>query len=366
MENRNVLNVDAVDDYVKMLGSGQQPHIKAWLTSTFRRHLLNEHPMIKPVMDERELNSPWISVLDKLVQTVLNKLAPRNSKEELISLKLLAADASHVINVNEYPDWVQTSIANKDNLVYLCIDKLPEDKHRHLVDYLTTLPERQIKTTVEDAVEAVRAWDKRLAKQKLLQAITAGAEILADLGIGDQKFHMSRLTTKEAYVAEGTVMHHCVGGKNYWGKKDITIYSLRKVSEDLVEPIATIEIRKCAITWGKKKTKTGRTIELFKGTLPFTSANVIMQIQAKNNTSPPEEIKTLIMEWCESQGFKTRHALTALGLMTKSYPDIDDEEDGDDEENDAVDDEGDEHEDDYERPHNWRARDEVDDDEYDL
>lgn len=299
---RNVINVDEVDTYVKSLGRGHKEHIKAWLASTFRRYILNESPHVVPVMDRRELNSPWVDIIGQLFGIIHYSKSTKN-----FDLRQFAAENILLVDVAEQPEWVRDAVARKDRIVCVHMERQPRDNHMHLIDYMATLPERQIKSTVADMVEAVRAWDTMLAKQKILQALSVGVEVLPSAVIDSyskEKLIMVRLVEKSAYKAEGAAMKHCVGG--YHDRKHATIYSLRRVVStgeglpDLQEPIATIEVRSVKYN--------GETIK------------TIQQMKGKCNKPPVEEgVIELIHAWYAEQGFESIDALRKMCKdMTKS------------------------------------------------
>ncbi len=171
--------------------------------------------------------------------------------------------------------------------------------------------------TVEQMESAVKDWDKKLARQKLLQALSVGVTPVDPDFFQDDLF-LVKLDTKEAYKAEGAVMKHCVA--DYWGRKSSEIYSLRLLAEDAT-PLATLEV---------------------------SQGTRIVQVQGPRNQPIAEEHEHLLMLWSTMRGLEWRPGRV-------EYDDEDDDEDFD------CDDEDEDDDDDDDGPRN---RDD-DDEEYD-
>lgn len=329
--SRNVLNVPDVDEYVAGLGDGHSEHINKWLTTIFRRHLLQVHPAVLTVMDERELNSPWLDIFTSAFRALMDRLpqddpdddeedeedddGPRRHRqaktEEPFSLRTVAGKVCYLVKVDKQPEWVQQALANRERLVFVDTKRLPVNKHRHMVDWLTTLPQREIRYLLPDVVKEIALWDKRLANQKLMQSLSEGTEEQASAVIHDYEPEKKivKLITKAAYVAEGAVMKHCVGGPSYFGRAAVMIFSLRRVdAEEDAVPIATIEV----------------------------TNKYVRQIKARFNHQPAAEYLELLTRWKAEQGFN--------GFLNKKKARGEDEDEDDDQ--DGVEDDEDDDEDD--------------------
>jgi hypothetical protein len=330
--SRNVLNVPDVDEYVAGLGEGRSEHINKWLKTIFRRHLLQVHPAVLTVMDERELNSPWLDIFTSAFRALMDRIPrddpdddgdeededdrPRRQlqpakKEEPFSLRTVAGKVCYMVKVDQQPEWVQQAITNRDRLVFIDINRMPVSKHKHMVDWLTTLPDREIRYQLPDVAKEIALWDRRLANQKLMQSLSIGTEEVASAVIHDyepEKLKIVKLITKAAYVAEGAVMKHCVGGSSYFGRPAVMIFSLRRVdAEEDAVPIATIEVTNKAVR----------------------------QIKARFNEKPDAAYLELLNRWKAEQGFDQPVKKKAYARGDEDGDDDEDEDgDWDDDEDD--------------------------------
>ena len=228
----NLLNAEDVKVYAKSLARNVPEHVQKWLTSTFVRWLLNNEEHCKQCVNAKELRSPVFKVLTTLVGMLTAKKETSN---------LLAQ--FHAVELQDLPEWALAALDNNE-LWFWHRPESSSDTHagfQHWVDYCRTLPERDIRMTVPQMIVAVAAWDKQLAKQKLIAELSEGTELIELAAIDAATgLYFVRLLTKTAYENESAVMRHCV--KTYWGRNKTRIYSLRKAEED--RPIATIELCK--------------------------------------------------------------------------------------------------------------------------
>jgi hypothetical protein len=147
------------------------------------------------------------------------------------------------VEAQDLPEWATKALDNHELWFWNRPDVTSDvhGKYQHWLDYCRTLPERDMRMTVLHMIEAVAAWDKQLAKQKVIAALAEDTEALETKALAARPdVYIVRLLTQNAYKNESAVMLHCV--KTYWGRKNTRIYSLRKQDED--KPIATIELCK--------------------------------------------------------------------------------------------------------------------------
>lgn len=228
----NLLNAEDVKDYAKSLALNVPEHIQKWVTSTFMRWMLNNEAHCRQCVNAKELRSPMFKVLTTLIGALTSKKETVNITEQF-----------HAVEAKDLPEWAVAALDNNELWFWHRPEASSEEHNgfQHWLDYCRTLPERDIRMTVPQMIVAVAAWDKQLAKQKLIAELSEGTEIVETAAIDvTTGLYLVRLLTKTAYVNESAVMRHCV--KTYWGRKNTRIYSLRKTDED--RPIATIELCK--------------------------------------------------------------------------------------------------------------------------
>lgn len=219
----NLLNPEDVANYAIALGIRKRvpKHVENWLKSTFQRWLLTQEVYLKQCFDFKEARNPIYKLMFKAA----------NVKVE---------DSVHLVVAESLPEWAVTAL-QKNELWHWDIsetDVTHDDVFFHWIDYCLTLPARDIRMTVPQMIDAVAAWDKQLAKQKLMSSLSVGVELIEVKSFADTSYYLVKLLTQEAYANEGAVMSNCV--KSYWGTAETTIYSLRQV--DVAKPIATIEV----------------------------------------------------------------------------------------------------------------------------
>jgi len=344
-DGRNVINVDEVDTYVKKLGKGKPEHVQAWLASTFRRWLINDSPCVRTVVTKRDMNHPIMSMMSTLLSVVLTRVDDRRPGQPDLEPQAMRSNRERLehalqsqflpVNPGDYPDWVAVALDAGTLIVAVDVKALKTDSHRHMIDFMETLPERQIKHTVKEMVTAVRVWDAQLAKQKLLNDLNDGIEVTTSdvIDAHPEGLVMVKLITKPSYIAEGAIMKHCVGGKAYFGKTNKLIYSLCRKDplegaegEDAVMPIATLEIR--------TEVRKGKPNVL--GKVTTLTIHDIVQIKARRNKTPDQTYLDLIAKWAEEQGFRVSDE---DGDDDDEEEGVDDDEDGDDDdEEEGVDD----------------------------
>lgn len=300
----NVLNPEHIDLYAQSLlerisGVENENYIAKWCyCTTLRKHLLTNPINLVRAVD----------VID----------SHRNPDLFPVDADKLQPWAVEALERNELHVWV-LPIAEE------------VEKQRHWMDFLATLPNRQIKYTVTDLLAAVRKWDVAMWKSGSGKDVLTGCEPVENETLSDTKYVMVKLLTEKAYKNEGSAMSHCVS--TYWKRKESTIYSLRDTSVDPENcRVATIEVKQ----------------------------NALAQIKGFDDATVPADIRELILAWAAEMGVAPKLARAARDW---------DEEDEDDEEwdEDEDEDEDDEEEDDYVPPHRRQRRvadtDEEEDDE---
>lgn len=228
MQYKNILNVEDIDKLVKRLSRERPEHVAVWLRSTFSRWLRKGNGTTLQCVCARQLNDP----ITKLTMALAAASTGANVQEQI-------AKHLHPVKVKDLPDWAQESMTEHE-LWFWSPTNEDLELYGHWIDYLLTLPERDIRMTVDQLVTAVAAWDKQLAKQKLIASLSDGVEFIESPALdATDGYYMVKLLTQTAYKSEGAVMSHCVGG--YFGRKDTLIYSLRR--QEQAKPCATIEVK---------------------------------------------------------------------------------------------------------------------------
>lgn len=293
MEYKNVLNVEDIDKLVKRLARDRTEHVAAWLKSTFSRWLRKGNGTMRQCVCAKTLNDP----ITKLLLALAAAPSGVNVSEHVSA-------ALHPVKVKDLEPWAQESLADHE-LWFWSPTNEDLERYGHWIDYLCTLPDRAIKLTIDHLIVAVAAWDKQLAKQKLMSSLSDGVEFVESPALdATDGYYLVKLLTKQAYAAEGAVMSHCVGG--YFGRKDVTIYSLRRLEQD--RPCATIEVR---------STKDG--------------GQVIYQAKAFANKALEDQAFAALAAWRGEAGVKAKRSIPDDEYDEDEEDDCDEEEDEDDE-----------------------------------
>jgi hypothetical protein len=108
----------------------------------------------------------------------------------------------------------------------------------HVLDYLMSpeAPTRLRRMSYAQALTSAEVWTK-VQQRRGAQIIEGPLDVAVAFTSGD--FRVVKLLSKQAYLREGMLMSHCLGG--YTPTKDIVIYSLRDANN---QPHATFEVRK--------------------------------------------------------------------------------------------------------------------------
>jgi len=190
--SRNISNVEEVEKYINKFHVDSDK-VNDWLDTTLRKFLINKYEQVEPYFPK-------------------------------------ASD----------PEWMQ----GKDDVKTVVLDDALSQKIEHVIhfleDKLLTDPSFGFKSLqAEQAFKQADEWTKRLQKKKAKkEGEGTDYNILKEFGDG---FFWAELISRNATMAEGQKMGHCVGGESYWrGIQDgrIKIISLRDPNGD---PHATIE-----------------------------------------------------------------------------------------------------------------------------
>jgi hypothetical protein len=182
----NLLNSESPKSHALTLARNAPAHVQSWFKSTFARWLAQNPDLVRQCVSARICRSPQYRMLKALTE-----LLQASSKQSFRFHELE--------DTQELPEWA--TVALKDHRLGYWTMPGPEvnDIYMHWRDYLMTLPERDIRMTVPQVTEAVVAWDKQLARQRLLTDIKEGSELdwtPPDTELGLAVF---RLTTEDSY-----------------------------------------------------------------------------------------------------------------------------------------------------------------------
>lgn len=199
---QNLINIASIED---LINTGikfkriENPEVKKWLNSTFRKHIINVIPSSK--------------------------------------VTTLSKDVNH-------PEWLIKAF--KDGSLYQGVisDKLIEEYY-HVLDFI--LDKKPKLGSALEVLAKVQAWDKSTSKKKEefeKRIRKSGKSVkLDEMGQMetilefDDGFSIVSLLDEKSKDWEGTVMGHCVGGNNY---DEEIIYSLRDAR---YMPHATMQIQ---------------------------------------------------------------------------------------------------------------------------
>lgn len=270
---RNILNHAEVMLFCEHKGLNRPAHIATWLTSIFYKWVTQVAPVTKPVIDRRQLNNPLVMILGEIV----NSHNPVVGLDGTFASQILSR--FHAVDLKQHEPWLSEALARFDLVEWVDLSKLDTTYQvDHWLDFMSTLPERQIRYAVPDMEAAVAAWDKQLAKQKLISSMGEGIEVLAELPETEgHTLVLVKLVTEMAYHNEGAAMSHCVGRAGYFHRDGVEIWSLRSPQSEW--PLATIEVQSL---YGKERR--------------------LAQVRGKHNSVPPTWVTDRINEYATSQG----------------------------------------------------------------
>lgn len=253
---RNLLNLDrSVQNVLLVLEAARKikPSLLKWVGATLRRQLITEED---PISWANSIGARLMHVV-----TAREYRAYLNFNKYGLTCYVLQ-DSDYVEN-----PWLEKALRRGDDIVHFDPrfdpahpDQSPIIAHfAHLCETLeVSYPERKsyMEITHEDAVTLAKQWQERLEREASLREgliEDTGASFWAHnkkfgpnghavLSSSYDELKIWRLLDKQAFVREGTVMHHCLGsGMHYDSEdKDTHIYSIRTVAG---ESVATAEVR---------------------------------------------------------------------------------------------------------------------------
>lgn len=296
-------------------------HIEKWYRSTFAKWVANNDAYAIKLVDQRTCDSS-IFVMRQALLKHLSVQDPLGAWEP-IQIETLAEE------------WQLKAL--EDNRLYRWEkpDQDEADTFAHWQEFMATLPDRQIKHTVESMRDAVYNHDCMLLRQQIT-GTKDGFEVMPFV-FSDPALYLVRLESKGSFARESELMDHCVGrSSSYFNKrKKYPIYSLRTLAAD-------------------SKTSTLRTDRAPKIvdetltpllTFELDLANrVTIQVRGYKDRGVQQGILTILNEWFTANGYKLKS-----NRDDDDYDYDEDEEDEDDE-------------DDFDGPEEELDEDEIDDD----
>lgn len=289
MIHRNLYNPTAPSEYVKytILDGVSEEHIRNWFLTVFVRHV-------------------------RTLPQCCKLMVPFKARENFNSHKGIFFYA----DIPE-EDWARQAILDGSLYMWTQPNEKPTSgdaiKTRHWIDYMRTeLPVGLIGHTVESMDDAIKAWDKRLANQKLIGDLKEGVEQVWQ----NETHYLVRLITANAFRAEGTYMRHCLWTSRYDRRDYSTCYSLRERATGL--PIATVQVLDALAKVQKRKEKS-----FSLGRPKFTSTEVkthrLVQSFTVLDGKVPALLQAFINEW-----FASDHNVYAINdydpLRRKQHP----------------------------------------------
>lgn len=192
---REIANQETVNSFIEdKLNKATNENVKKWIKKILRLYLLNDH-------------------------------------EETVEIK--HTNPKYHININ-------TKIKEGQEVLELKIRPMFTNKINHVIDFLNTLPDKEIKYTVPVAIEKAEEWTKRLVKKASSEEDTEGIRIVRKYKDG---FKWVSVFSEQALEREGKLMHLCVGNGHYFNEVEkgrCLIFSLRNKHN---VPFVTVEYR---------------------------------------------------------------------------------------------------------------------------
>lgn len=245
---RNLINEPDLQSFVEGLvvrtkDHKNAVHIKKWLTGYFHNWARRGLPA-KIVMNRRDLSKPS-SIVQSVLTTGKTPFHPSNIEKLEREVHLLTVTP-------DTPDWLLKAFKEETPVFWLCLPKAKSRNSQldwlyHVFDFMDTLPSREIKHTMLSLEASVKAWDAKLARQKLLAGLVEGTETVGQITLAGTQYDLVKLVSRENFKAEGAVMHNCVAG--YFGRRS-SVYSVRPVGMldlDDGRPFLTVEVKAKAL-----------------------------------------------------------------------------------------------------------------------
>lgn len=181
---RNVLNPGIVDAFVERLAlqTVREP-VRAWLRSTYRKHILKTHPAFDRVIRHKGA--------------------------------VLQVDSHHRTYplTTPPPIWLDGALTRGDVVVFLhAVEQVHLVEGQRLIGWLNSADVLDIvgrlnRVGVPDAIAAAQAWEARCIAEELAKEAKRGVQTLYVFPDGHR---VVKLTSQEAVRHEGHQMRHCV------------------------------------------------------------------------------------------------------------------------------------------------------------
>jgi hypothetical protein len=212
INERNVVNVEAIDKFVADIQFDEKPEIQKWLGTAFRKYLINDYPGVSTIKGDMlhsysNRSNSWLPDAIKRGDTIYKVLFPTELENEIY----------HII---DYFDYV---IDNED--------ELPNNL------YFRDLS----RISYQDAFNKAELWTHWLSKRKIKGSEDPDEGEFEVLKLSDG-FSIYQLVSPAALNREGSRerMYHCVGGyAKEVAKNNSKIYSLRDRNN---HPHCTVEL----------------------------------------------------------------------------------------------------------------------------
>jgi PcfJ-like protein len=279
----NILNMKEFEDFIALLAKDRAWNVQRWLNSTFRRWLYNADMMKSPVVVVGR-RFPWNLLYLINYRFVMVKGADRVEDSFAIEYpyRRLPAWGKRAYDNGEKLHWFLCPQSAWDYARYLTPEGSAFD---HWLDYLETLPNREIRMSVPQVATAVDMWDNEHLDEKAenIRKATPMSQDGCEYTWSHEKSGLQfwRLVSQAAYEHESVKMSHCVRG--YYGKTESTIVSVRDMKKK--EIVATLEIR--------LKNDGGRPVQLRK---------TIVQIRGPFNQQVESEVMACIQYFAAAHG----------------------------------------------------------------
>lgn len=273
----NIYNVPDFDKFVaRMRGRSSNLQVKAWVDSIFKNWLRTHADVFQMIVPQKTIEHPWTKFLLSEIDD-LNDHHVSTIRGQIVVMPEPAAEWALE------PYWAGELYAFRPPT-----GKFVSDLY-HFMDFMELLPDRTIRYSVEELATAVEAWDAQLEKQKLMDDLTKGVEVVYQFP--DRPEYVVKLVTPQSYRAEGAAMAHCV--EDYIGRA-CTIYSIR--TKDDPWPLLTVEVR------ATKETRFSYLRKRIISTHGASPSWRLEQVQRRFRQPVTDEHKQLLQEFLTTLG----------------------------------------------------------------
>jgi hypothetical protein len=240
MDERNIYNVDELEDWLKFRASyqrGYDARIDDWVMTTARNYALNNYPHVQLVTD-RDIQQK-IKPQDRDAEWVQRGIRQKNLYVLILGVNTFSTKFSHIL------DYLQSALTNRD---------LPDSLRLKNLTHLS----------YEAAEEKSNEWTKWLNRGESKDWEEGEEEVMKT----SDGFKIVKVISQAALNREGKEMQHCVGSyADLVRNKRVTIYSLRDRSNN---PHVTIEVDR---------------------------EDTVKQIKGKQNDAPIEKYHNAVIEF---------------------------------------------------------------------